>query len=71
MTFDLTTFRTTLEPLLSLKAVTLESVRVTDVVEVTVSYKRDIATITDTQTQPIPDDGGESALATGWAQHLG
>jgi hypothetical protein len=71
MTFDLTTFRSTLEPLLALKAVTLESVRVTDVVEVSVSYKRDIATITDAQTQPIPDDGGEAAMATDWAQHLG
>lgn len=69
--FDLTTFRSTLEPLLALKAVMLESVRVMDAVEVTVSYKRDIATIIDMQTQPIPYDGGEAALATDWAQHLG
>lgn len=69
--FDLASFRATLEPLLTLKAVTLDSVRVTETVEVSVTYARLGATITDTQVRTLPDDGGEAALATDWAGVLG
>lgn len=71
MAFDLALFSSTLKPLLDVRSVTIDGVRLTDTdIVVGVSYKSGFGTFTDEQSRPL-QDGGEAELATDWAGKLG